>query len=418
MAKPTIKEIKAREIIDSRGNPTIAVQVVLTNGIIGRASVPSGASTGIHEAHELRDGDKKRYNGKGVLKAVKNVNSKIAKALKGADPTKQRQVDETMLALDGTENKTKLGANAILGVSLAVAYAASASLDKPLYKHIRQLWNSKEKKWRMPQPTMNVINGGQHANSGLQVQEFMVVPFASKFKERVRKGSEVFHALKKILDKGGYSTGVGDEGGFAPKLKTEEQAFTILMKAIRQAGYTPGKDVALATDIAASEFFAKDKYELKKSKKWSADRMIQQVVKWFNNYPIVSIEDPLAEDDWASWREITTQLGKKVPIVGDDLFVTNVDRLQNGIDNGVANAILIKVNQIGSLTETLDTIRLAQKNGYKVSVSHRSGETSDTTIADLAVAVNADFLKSGSMSRSERVGKYNRVMEIEAELEK
>ena len=416
MAKGVIKEIKAREIIDSRGNPTVAVIVTLNNGVVGRASVPSGASTGVHEAHELRDGDKKRYDGKGVLKAVRNVNVKIAKALKGADPAKQRKIDDTMIALDGAENKTKLGANAILGVSLACAHAAALQANKPLYKHIRSLWNRKEKKWRMPQPTMNVINGGQHANSGLQVQEFMLVPFAKKFKERVRMGSEVFQTLKKMLDKAGYATGVGDEGGFAPKFKTEEQAFSFLMRAIKKAGYLPGKEVALATDIAASEFYEDGKYELKKGKKWSPEKMMDKVKSWQDKYPLVSIEDPLDEDDWANWRTITRMLGKKSAVVGDDLFVTNVSRLQNGIDNKVANAILIKVNQIGSLSETLDAIKLAQKNGYKVSISHRSGETSDTTIADLAVAVNADYLKSGSMSRSERVGKYNRVMEIEAEL--
>ena len=417
-SKTAIKSIQAQEILDSRGNPTVAVEVVLRGGAIGRASVPSGASTGVHEAHELRDGDTSRYHGKGVRKAVKNVNTPIAKALKGMDATKQRALDETMLLLDGTENKTKLGANAILGVSLACARAAAAAKRKPLYVYIRSLFPIKETRWKMPQPTMNVINGGKHANSGLQVQEFMIVPFAKTFADRVRMGAEVFQVLKKLLDTKGFSTGVGDEGGFAPMLKNEEQAFTLLMSAIRKAGYRPGKDVALATDIAASEFMTNGKYELKKGKLWTAQRLITHIAGWAKKYPLISIEDPLGEDDWENWHTLTKQLGKKSAIVGDDLFVTNETRLQNGIANGVANAILIKVNQIGTLTETLDTIALAKKHKYKVSVSHRSGETADTTIADLAVAVNADYLKSGSLSRSERVEKYNRVMAIEAELKK
>ncbi len=411
-----IKSIHAREILDSRGNPTVAVRVTLRNGIVGEASVPSGASTGVHEAHELRDNDPKRYGGKGVRKAVRNVNTKIASELNGVDPTAQRAVDEIMLTLDGTENKTKLGANAILGVSLAVAHAAARAKGIPLYRHIRNLFDRKNKTWRMPQPTMNVINGGKHAKSGLQVQEFMIVPFAPSFAKRVQMGAEVFQMLKKLLDKAGYATGVGDEGGFAPGFTSEEQAFSFLMRAITKAGYKPGKQIALATDIAASEFYVNGKYELKKGTLWPAKKMIAKVVSWQKKYPLVSIEDPLHEDDWDSWAQITKALGRKAAIVGDDLFVTNVTRLQNGIDNGVANAILIKVNQIGSLSETLDCITLAKQHGYKVSVSHRSGETGDTTIADLAVAVNADYLKSGSLSRSERVEKYNRVMEIETEL--
>lgn len=411
-----IKSISAREIIDSRGNPTVAVDVLLTDGSVGTASVPSGASTGTHEALELRDGNAKRFQGKGVLKAVRAISGKIAPILKGADPLHQREIDEVMLALDGTPNKAKLGANAILGVSLAVAHAAARSRRVPLYRHLRSLWNRRETTWRMPQPTMNVINGGRHANSGLQVQEFMIVPFAKKFADRVRVGAEVFQTLKQLLGEAGYSTSVGDEGGFAPPFKNEEAALDFLMQAIEKSGYKPGKDVALAMDIAASEFFENGTYQLHKGEQWDASRMIEHVQGWRKQYPLISIEDPLAEDDWTAWKDITKKLGKNTTIVGDDLFVTNVTRLEDGISNDVANAILIKVNQIGSLTETLDCITLAQKNGYKVSVSHRSGETGDTTIADLAVAVNADFLKSGSLSRSERVEKYNRVMAIEAEL--
>lgn len=416
MQKASIKSILASEILDSRGNPTVKVEVLLADGSYGWASVPSGASTGIHEAWELRDTTSKRYQGKGVLKAVKNVNTLFARALRGMDATAQRKIDEMLCQLDGTPNKKKLGANAILGVSLAVAHAAAASRKQPLYRYIRALWNRKETKWHMPQPTMNVINGGRHANSGLNVQEIMILPLAKKFAERVRMGAEVFQTLKSMGAKAGYSVAVGDEGGFAPPFKAEEEAFEFLVRAIEKSGYKPGKDFSLALDIAASEFYKDGKYALHADRALTGEEMIETVNKWCKKYPFVSIEDPLAEDDWENWAKITSTLGSKHVIVGDDLFVTNTQRLQMGIDRGVANAILIKVNQIGTLTETLDAITLAKKHGYKVSVSHRSGETVDTTIADLAVAVNADYLKAGSLSRSERVEKYNRVMAIEAEL--
>lgn len=416
MQKSAIKSIVASEILDSRGNPTVKVEVRLADGSYGWASVPSGASTGIHEAWELRDTASKRYQGKGVLKAVKNVNTLFARALRGMDATAQRKIDEKLCQLDGTPNKKKLGANAILGVSLAVAHAAAASRKQPLYRYIRALWNRKETKWHMPQPTMNVINGGRHANSGLNVQEIMILPLAKKFSERVRMGAEVFQTLKSMGAKAGYSVAVGDEGGFAPPFKAEEEAFEFLVRAIEKSGYKPGKDFSLALDIAASEFYKDGKYALHADRALTGEEMIETVSKWCKKYPFVSIEDPLAEDDWDNWAKITSTVGSKHVIVGDDLFVTNTQRLQMGIDQGVANAILIKVNQIGTLTETLDAITLAKKHGYKVSVSHRSGETVDTTIADLAVAVNADYLKAGSLSRSERVEKYNRVMAIEAEL--
>ena len=415
-----IKSIKAREILDSRGNPTVQATVTLTNGIEGTASVPSGASTGVHEALELRDGGK-RYDGKGVLKAVNNVNKKIALKLKGKDVRKQRNIDNIMLKLDGTPNKAKLGANAILAVSLACARAGAATAKTPLYKYIREAYKLKEKGWKLPTPTMNIINGGQHASNSLTVQEFMVVPKAKTMAKRVQIGAEVFQALKKLLKAAGYQTLVGDEGGFAPNLKKNEDALDFIMKAIKKAGYVPGKDAYLASDLALSEYYDKKsgKYSLndKTGKtKVSADEVIKTLDKWMKKYPIISLEDPLDEDDWVNWMKVTGFLGDKVSIVGDDLFVTNVERLQKGIDMGVGNAILIKLNQIGSLSETIDAIYLAKENKYKVSVSHRSGETSDTFIADLAVAVNADFIKTGSLSRSERVSKYNRLMKIEEEL--
>ncbi|MFA6409951.1 MAG: phosphopyruvate hydratase [Candidatus Buchananbacteria bacterium] len=414
-----IKSIHALEILDSRGNPTVQVAVTLNNKIVGKASVPSGASTGIHEALELRDGDKKRYGGKGVLKAVTNVNKIIAPKLIGKDPTKPRQIDEIMLKLDGTENKTKLGANAILGVSLATAHAAAAALNLPLYKYIRKAYNLKYQGWKLPYPTMNILNGGAHADWSLDIQEFMVVPQQKKFVERVRCGSEIFFALAKIIKAKGFDTLKGDEGGYAPRLAGNEMAFAAIMQAITDSGYRPGKDVKLAIDAASSGFYNADtkKYELKADKKsLTALEMIELEKEWVQKYPIVSLEDGLAEDDWDNWVILTKELGKKVALVGDDLFVTNVKRLEQGIKQKVGNTILVKLNQIGSLSETIDAIELAHKNNYKTSISHRSGETGDTTIADLAVAVNSEFIKTGSLSRSERVEKYNRLMEIEEEL--
>lgn len=414
--KTIIKDISAREILDSRGNPTVEATVRLADGTVAKAAVPSGASTGKHEALELRD-KAKRYGGKGVLKAVKHVNTHIHKALKGMDAKRQRAIDNAMLELDGTPNKRKLGANAILAVSLAVARAAATSKRQPLFKYLRQTYRLKEKGWRMPVATMNIINGGRHADNNLSVQEFMIVPLHRRFAERVRIGSQVFHSLAQILSKKGLNTAVGDEGGFAPDLTNNEQALKLLVQAIKAAGFVPGKHVAIAMDVAASEFYRGGNYYLMSSKQASsADKMIRTLSSWVKKYPIISIEDPLDEDDWDNWKIATKKLGSKISVVGDDLFVTNVERVQKGIDMNVANAVLIKLNQIGSLSETIDAIYLAKKHGYKISVSHRSGETADTFIADLAVAVNADFLKSGSMSRSERVEKYNRVMEIEASL--
>ncbi len=417
-----IKNINAREILDSRGNPTISVKVILSDGSIGEASVPSGASTGIHEALELRDENKKRYGGKGVLKAVDNVNKKIFPALKNKKAFAQKEIDEIMIALDGTENKKKLGANAMLGVSLACARAAAASKNRPLYKYIRSTYHLKYKGFKMPFATMNILNGGQHADNSLSMQEFMIVPLAGSFKERVRIGSEVFHSLKRILKKRNHVTAVGDEGGFAPNLANNEAAFKIILNAVEKAGFVPGKDVATACDVAASEFYDSRKglYEFEKGKKkrYSPKELIDIYKTWPKKFHCLSIEDGLDQDDWVGWQKMTKRLGKRVILVGDDLFVTNKKRLEQGITMEVANAILIKLNQIGTLTETIETIKLAQKNGYQTSVSHRSGETCDTFIADLAVAVNSEFIKTGSMSRSERIAKYNRLMEIEQELSK
>lgn len=405
-----ITDIRAQEILDSRGNPT--VRVFLTAGkVTVSAAVPSGASTGSHEALELRDGDPKRFGGKGVLKAVRNIEKKIAPALLGLDVRRQREIDAIMLKLDGTKNKTKLGANAILGVSLAAARAGAVLSGLELWQYLQKTYKLKPGK-KLPYPTMNVVNGGVHADSGLSTQEFMIIPQQKKMSERVRVGAEVFAALKKILKDEKMSVGVGDEGGFAPHLGSSEKALQTLMAAIQRAGYKPGTDVKLGMDVAASEFFDKGVYKFEGKKKSGAE-MIDMIVGWVQKYPLVSVEDPLHEDDWEHWEKFTAKLGHTITIVGDDLFVTNVERLQMGIARRVANAILIKVNQIGSLSETIDTILLAQKHNYKISVSHRSGETADTFIADLAVAVGADFLKSGSLSRSERVEKYNRVMEIE-----
>jgi len=411
-----IKQIIAREILDSRGNPTVEAKVVLQNGIVGVAKVPSGASTGAHEALELRDGGK-RYGGKGVLKAVKNVNTIIARALKGMDVSNIKMIDNKMIKLDGTENKAKLGANAILSVSLACARAGALAKKMPLYKFIRQAYNIKEKTFRMPIPTMNILNGGRHADNNLSVQEFMIIPRHKLLRERVRIGSQIFHSLASLLSQKGYSTAVGDEGGFAPDLLSNERALQLIVQAIKSAGWVPGKHVFLGLDVAASEFYHNDKYYfMSKKQGWQSAKIIKVLENWIKKYPIVSIEDGLDEDDWESWKVLTKKLSKKVILVGDDLFVTNVKRLQKGIDEKVGNAILIKLNQIGSLTETIDAIMLAKKNKYQVSISHRSGETSDTFIADLAVAVNSEFIKTGSLSRSERVEKYNRLMEIEMEL--
>lgn len=416
-----IKKITASEILDSRGNPTVQVQVELKNGVIAKASVPSGASTGVHEALELRDNNKKRYLGKGVLKAVKNVHEIIGPKLKNFEVEKQIKIDQTMLILDGTPNKKKLGANAILGVSLACARVAALNKKMPLYKYLRKVYRLKEKGWQMPIPTMNILNGGKHADNSLTIQEFMVVPTIKGMAKQVQAGSEIFHNLKALLKKQGYQALVGDEGGFAPNLKNNEQALQIIVQAIKKAGYKPGKQVFLAMDLALSEYYDKKngKYFLNdKSMKKSVgpDYVIKTLDKWLKNYPFISIEDPLAEDDWKNWAICTGFLGDKVALVGDDLFVTNTDRIAHGIENNIANAVLIKLNQIGSLTETIEAIYLAKDNDYKVSVSHRSGETCDTFIADLAVAVNADFIKTGSLSRSERVSKYNRLMAIEKEL--
>lgn len=414
-----IETIHAHEILDSRGNPTLNVSVMLKNGTVSSASVPSGASTGIHEALELRDGDKKRYRGKGVLKAVKNVNTKISKALRGMDVTDQRGIDETMLLLDGTINKRKLGANAILGVSLACAHTAAKAKKMPLYSYLRQVFDLHHKKYKLPIATMNVLNGGAHAGWSLDFQEFMIVPQQRLFKDRVRCGAEVFHALGDILNKKGHSTLKGDEGGYSASLKKNEDAIKLIMLAIKKADYVAGKDVFLALDPAVSEVYVKkdDKYRLKVDGKYmSAQQMIKMWQSWVKKYPIISIEDGLDQDDFAGWVEMTNKLGKEIAIVGDDLFVTNSARIRKGIDMGAANAVLIKVNQIGSLSEAIDAIVLAQQFKYKISVSHRSGETSDTTIADLAVAVNAEFIKTGSLSRSERLAKYNRLLEIEEEV--
>ncbi|EKD43744.1 MAG: hypothetical protein ACD_72C00144G0001 [uncultured bacterium] len=412
-----IKQIVAREILDSRGNPTVEAKVVLENGMIGIAKVPSGASTGSHEALEMRDGGK-RYGGKGVLKAVKNVNTTIAKNLIGLDVEDLKGLDKKMLELDGTKNKTNLGANAILAVSMAAARAGAETKKMPLYKYLRQVYDIKEKEFRLPVPMMNILNGGRHADNGLSIQEFMIIPRHKLMSERVRMGSQIFHALANILSQKGYVTSVGDEGGFAPELLNNERALQVIMEAIKYTGWVPGKNVFLGLDVAASEFFRSKKYYfVSKKQGWSADKMIDTYKQWTKKYPIISIEDGLSEDDWENWQKLTKDLGGKTTLVGDDLFVTNTERLQMGIDQKVGNAILIKLNQIGTVTETMAAIALAKQNNYKVAVSHRSGETSDTFIADLAVAVNSEFIKTGSLSRSERVEKYNRLMEIEMELE-
>ena len=414
-----IESVRALEVLDSRGNPTVQVEVVTEGGFSGVAMVPSGASTGSFEAVELRDGDKERYLGKGVLKAVENVNEVISKEIEGMNVYEQAKIDATMIKLDGTENKGKLGANAMLGVSLAVAKAAAASLGMSLYNYIGGV-NAKE----LPVPMMNIMNGGKHADSSLSVQEFMIMPVGAKtFSECMRMGVEVYHNLKKVLKSKGYSTGVGDEGGFAPNLGSEEEAVELIIEAIKQAGYKPREDVCLALDVAATEMFdeakkiGKDGYYFWKTDEFKTkDQMIDFIVELAEKYPIISIEDGLAEEDWESWKKLTERIGSKVQLVGDDLFVTNMKRLQKGIDNNTANSILIKLNQIGTLTETLDAIELAKRNGYTAVVSHRSGETEDTTLADVAVATNAGQIKTGAPCRTDRVAKYNRLLNIEAEL--
>ncbi|MCK4648861.1 phosphopyruvate hydratase [bacterium] len=412
-----IKSIRGREILDSRGNPTVEVDVILENGIIGRAAVPSGASTGEHEALELRDGDKGRYLGKGVLKAVKNVNEIIAPELTGKNVTRQEEIDRLMIKLDGTENKERLGANAILGVSLAVAKAGAISSKMPLYRYIRKGYGLRVKGYELPVPMMNVINGGSHADNNVDLQEFMIVPLGKNFRESLRMGAEVFHNLKKVLKKKGYATAVGDEGGFAPDLKSNEEAIQAILEGIKGAGFKAREEVALALDPAASEFYQEGRYILASEKRdLSASEMVDFYKDWVDKYPIVSIEDGLAQDDWEGWKEMTLKLGKKIQIVGDDLFVTNPKRLKRGIREGIANSILIKLNQIGTLTETIETIKMAKEAGYTTVISHRSGETEDTTIADVAVATNAGQIKTGSCSRSERIAKYNQLLRIEEEL--
>jgi enolase len=411
-----IVKVIGREILDSRGNPTVEADIYLADGTIGRAAVPSGASTGEHEAVELRDGDKKRYLGKGTQKAVENITKQISPALAGVDAADQTLVDRTMLSLDGTPNKGKLGANAILAVSMAAARASAESEVMPLYRYLGGV-NARV----LPVPMMNVINGGAHADSSVDLQEFMLAPVgAGSFSEALRMGAETFHTLKGVLKKRGYSTAVGDEGGFAPNLKANEEALEVLMEAINGAGYKPGAQIAIALDPASSEFYdkSKNRYVFKKSDKSekTSEQMVQFWSDWVSRYPIISIEDGMAEDDWEGWKQLTDELGKKVQLVGDDLFVTNSERLQQGIEKGVGNSILVKVNQIGSVTETLEAMRLAASADYTAMVSHRSGETEDVFIADLAVATNCGQIKTGSASRTERIAKYNQLLRIEEEL--
>lgn len=411
-----IESIHARQILDSRGNPTVEVDVVTESGAFGRAAVPSGASTGTHEAVELRDGDKKVFLGKGVLKAVENVNTKISAEIIGFDVFDQNLLDKIMIELDGTPNKANLGANAILGTSLAIAKAAAMEAGMPLYRYIGGVSAN-----TLPVPMMNILNGGSHADNSIDFQEFMVMPVkADTFSESLRMGTEIFHNLKKVLHDAGLSTNVGDEGGFAPNIKSNEEAIEVVLKAIEKAGFKPGEDVFVAMDAATSEFYdAKSgKYTFRKSsgKSISSDEMVAYWAEWAKKYPIISIEDGMAEDDWSGWKKLTDAIGKNVQLVGDDLFVTNVKRLQDGIDQGVGNSILIKVNQIGSLSETIAAVNLAKRNSYKSIMSHRSGETEDSTIADLAVALNTGQIKTGSASRSDRMAKYNQLIRIEEEL--
>ena len=412
----TIIDVLAREILDSRGNPTLEVEVQLESGVIGRAAVPSGASTGEHEAVELRDGDKSRYGGKGVLKAVDNVNEKIADEIIDMDAVDQVEIDQLLIALDGTPNKENFGANAILGVSLAVAKAAAETLELPLYRYIGGV-NART----LPVPMMNILNGGSHADNNVDFQEFMVMPVgAPNFAEALRMGAETFHSLKSVLKKKGYNTSVGDEGGFAPNLKSNDEAVEVILEAITKAGYKPGEEICIALDVASSEMYQKDKkvYQFFKStkKELTSEQMVDFYANWVKQYPIISLEDGLDENDWDGWKLLTDKLGSKIQLVGDDLFVTNTLRLSEGIAKGIANSILIKVNQIGTLTETLDCIEMAKKASYTNVISHRSGETEDTTIADIAVATNAGQIKTGSLSRTDRIAKYNQLLRIEEEL--
>ena len=414
MPLTTIAEIRGRQVLDSRGNPTVEAEVFLDGGASARAIVPSGASTGQHEAVELRDGNDQRYKGKGVLKAVENVNSEIAAALVGMDAAEQRTLDAEMIALDGTPNKGRLGANAILAVSMAAARASARAFELPLYRYLGGAGAN-----TLPVPMMNILNGGAHADSNVDFQEFMVMPVgAPSFSEALRWGVEVFHTLKGVLKKRGYNTAVGDEGGFAPSVKSNVEAIEVVLEAIQQAGYKPGEQIAIALDPAASEFYQDGKYVFKKSDKSakSSEELVRYWAKWVKDYPIVSLEDGLAEDDWDGWALLTKELGGKIQLVGDDIFVTNIERLQQGIDKSVANSILIKLNQIGTVSETLDAMSLARRNGYTSVISHRSGETEDTFIADFAVATGAGQIKTGSASRTDRIAKYNQLLRIEEEL--
>ncbi len=411
-----IANIHARQILDSRGNPTIEVDVYTDSGIAGRAAIPSGASTGVHEAVELRDGDEKYFMGKGVLKAVQNVNEVLAEELRGYDVTEQVELDRRMIEIDGTENKANLGANAILGVSLAAAHAAAQETGQFLYRYIGGV-NAKT----LPIPQMNILNGGSHADNSVDFQEYLIMPVgAESFSQAIRMGSEVFHNLKSVLKKSGYSTNVGDEGGFAPNLKSNEEALTLILKAIEKAGYKPGQDIYIALDPAASEFYLPEEnvYHLKWSTgdKLTPAEMVDYWAEWVKKYPIISLEDGMAEDDWDGWKIMTDKLNDKIQLVGDDIFVTNMERLKKGLDMGIANSILIKLNQIGTLTETVDCVDMATANGYTTVISHRSGETEDTTIADLAVALNTGQIKTGSASRTDRIAKYNQLLRIEEQL--
>ena len=412
-----IKSMHAREVIDSRGNPTVEADVLLESGELGRAAVPSGASTGTLEAVELRDGDTKRYLGKGVQQAVKNVNTEIQQALTGMDCFSQETIDQRMIELDGTNNKGRLGANALLSVSLAVAKAAASEKQVPLYRYLHQGQNE-NKTFKMPVPMMNIINGGEHADNSVDMQEFMIVPTgATSISDAIRYGAETFHALKSVLHKKGLNTAVGDEGGFAPDLKSNQEAVETILQAVELAGYKLGADVHLGLDVASTEFYKNGKYELQsEGKSFDSEQFVDYLVDWVNQYPIITIEDGVAEDDWDGWKTLTEKVGNKVQLVGDDLFVTNTEILQKGIDRGVANSILIKVNQIGTLSETMAAIKMAHVANYTAVVSHRSGETEDVTIADLAVATNAGQIKTGSLSRSDRVAKYNQLIRIEEEL--